>query len=59
MTEKLPSRKLLIGAIMSISSRRRFMQNVGSGMLIAGLGSNLAIELGTASEDSVRPSGHR
>lgn len=40
---------------MSTSSRRRFMQNVGSGMLIAGLGSNLAIELGTASEDSLRP----
>lgn len=40
---------------MSISSRRRFMQNVGSGMLVAGLGSSLAIELGTASEDSFRP----
>lgn len=39
---------------MSQRSRRRFMQNVGSGMLIAGLGSNLAIELGVASECSLR-----
>ena len=38
---------------MDITSRRRFMKNVGSGMLIAGLGSNLAIELGTASESSL------
>jgi hypothetical protein len=53
--ENVPSQNLLIGAIMPIASRRRFMQNVGSGMLIAGLGSNLAIELGAASENSLRP----
>jgi hypothetical protein len=35
---------------MSGSSRRHFLQNVGSGMLIAGLGSQLAIDLGVASE---------
>lgn len=40
---------------MSLNSRRRFMQNVGSGMLIAGLGSNLAIELGVASEHCLLP----
>ena len=33
---------------MTVSSRRRFLQNVGSGMLVAGLGSNLALELGVA-----------
>jgi hypothetical protein len=45
----------LIGAIMSIPSRRRFLQNVGSGMLVAGLGSNLAVELGAASETCLIP----
>ncbi len=40
---------------MSRASRRHFMQSVGSGMLIAGLGSNLAVELGAASEYNLRP----
>ncbi len=38
---------------MSKASRRHFMQNVGSGMLIAGLGSQLAIELGVAAESTL------
>jgi len=40
---------------MSDNSRRQFLQNVGSGMLIAGLGSSLAIELGVAGESSLLP----
>lgn len=40
---------------MSEKSRRHFLQNVGSGMLVAGLGSNLAIELGVAAETSLAP----
>ena len=40
---------------MSTYSRRRFMHNVGSGMLIAGLGGNLAIELGVANQADLRP----
>lgn len=40
---------------MSNPSRRRFLHNVGSGMLIAGLGSGLALELGVASGCSLRP----
>ncbi len=35
-------------------SRRRFLQNVGNGMLIAGLGSHLAIDLGVASTVDLR-----
>ncbi len=38
---------------MSGSTRRHFLQNVGSGMLIAGLGSQLAMELGVASESDL------
>ncbi len=41
---------------MSVHSRRRFMHTVGSGMLVAGLGGNLAIELGVASQVDLRPS---
>lgn len=40
---------------MSESSRRQFLQNVGSGMLVAGLGSQLAIELGVAGESDLNP----
>ncbi len=40
---------------MSRRSRRQFMQNIGSGMLVAGLGSNLAIDLGVASEQELEP----
>ena len=39
-------------------NRRKFMQNVGSGMLIAGLGSNLAIDLGVANERDLLPATH-
>lgn len=35
---------------MKNSNRRQFMRNVGSGMLVAGLGSGLACELGIADE---------
>ena len=35
---------------MSNSNRRRFLKQVGGGMLVAGLGSQLAIELGVATE---------
>ncbi|MGI9455949.1 MAG: hypothetical protein ACR2NU_05265 [Aeoliella sp.] len=35
---------------MLANSRRHFMKRVGSGMLIAGLGSNLAVDLGVAAE---------
>ncbi len=41
--------------IMSGHSRRRFMQSVGSGMLVAGLGSHLAIDLGVACQAELRP----
>lgn len=34
----------------SASSRRQFLQNVGSGMLVAGIGSQLSVDLGVASE---------
>ena len=37
------------------SSRRHFLQRVGNGMLIAGLGSPLALELGVAQESDLRP----
>lgn len=40
---------------MSNPSRRRFLHNVGSGMLVAGLGSSLAIELGVASGAGLQP----
>ena len=40
---------------MSNSDRRQFMQNVGSGMLIAGLGSGLAAELGVATAPHQQP----
>ena len=40
---------------MSEKTRRHFLQNVGSGMLIAGLGSNLSIELGVAADASLIP----
>ncbi|MEQ1904489.1 MAG: hypothetical protein ABL888_09915 [Pirellulaceae bacterium] len=39
---------------MVTSSRRRFLQSVGNGMLIAGLGSQLAFDLGVASADDLR-----
>ncbi len=35
---------------MPRSTRRHFLRDVGSGMLIAGLGSQLAVELGVASD---------
>ena len=38
---------------MSGTSRRGFLRNIGSGMLIAGLGSSLAVELGVASESDL------
>ncbi len=41
---------------MAENNRRGFLQNVGSGMLVAGLGANLAMELGVASEASLSPS---
>lgn len=37
------------------TSRRRFLQNVGNGMLIAGLGSRLAFDLGLARADDLEP----
>lgn len=37
------------------SSRRQFLQNVGNGMLVAGLGSSVAFELGVANEADLRP----
>jgi len=40
---------------MAGTTRRHFLHNVGSGMLIAGLGSHLAIELGVASESNLIP----
>lgn len=40
---------------MSSRSRRQFLQNVGNGMLVAGLGSNLALEMGVASEQELAP----
>ena len=36
------------------TSRRQFLNNVGSGMLVAGLGSQLAVELGVASEQDLQ-----
>jgi len=39
---------------MTKKSRRKFLQDVGSGMLVAGLGSNLAVELGVASEATLQ-----
>ncbi|MGI9517167.1 MAG: hypothetical protein ACR2NP_08985 [Pirellulaceae bacterium] len=42
---------------MAASNRRTFLQGVGSGMLIAGLGSNLALDLGVASAADLRPPG--
>ncbi len=36
-------------------SRRTFLQNVGGGMLVAGLGSNVALELGVAAEQELAP----
>ena len=38
---------------MPNSSRRKFLQNVGSGMVIAGLGSSLAVDLGTTSQEDL------
>lgn len=40
---------------MTNKSRRHFLHSVGSGMLIAGLGSGLAMELGVASQSCLRP----
>ena len=37
------------------TSRRKFLQGVGNGMLVAGLGSSLALELGVANEIDFRP----
>jgi len=40
---------------MASHSRRKFMQNVGGGMLVAGLGSSLALDLGVASAQDLAP----
>ena len=44
---------------MSRTTRRKFMRDVGSGMLVAGIGGQLAMELGVAAEDDLTSSSSR